>query len=55
VVHFSLAAVGVPMVALSLVAWVRDVIRQHHELPEPEETAPPAEEPPRERVGPSAR
>ena len=55
VVHFSLAVVGVPIVVLSLAAWVRDVIRQHRELPAPEETAPPVEEPERERVGPRAR
>ena len=61
VVHFALAAVGVPLVAISLAAWVRDAFRQHRELPEPAATEAgeaadePAAEPAKERVGPTAR
>jgi putative Mn2+ efflux pump MntP len=57
VVHFALAIVGVPLAALALAAWVRDVLRQQRELPVAEERldAPGVEEPAKERVGPRAR
>jgi hypothetical protein len=57
VVHFALAVVGVPLAALAVAAWVRDVLRQHRELPVAEENreAPPVEEPAREPTGPRAR
>ena len=56
VVHFALAAVGVPLVVLSLAGWVREALRQHRALPTEEsgETLP-AKEPARERTGPRAR
>jgi len=57
VVHFALAIVGVPLAALALTAWVRDVLRQHRELPVAKESreTPGVEEPARERAGPRAR
>lgn len=57
VVHFALAVVGVPLVALALAGWLREALGQHRELPAAEESreAPPVEEPARERAGPRAR
>ena len=57
VVHFALAVVGVPVAALALGAWIRDVVRQQRELPEPEENeaTSPVEEPVKEPAGPRAR
>lgn len=57
VVHFALAAVGVPLVALALAGWLREALGQQRQLPAAEESreAPGVGEPTRESVGPRQR